>query len=572
MSLIESKQTAIGLIALEYQVALYNDVQVSGSGSVTQPSNQQFIVNCTQRILLSNDAFKSLVPSDPAVQSYLTYPALFQLTFQFSNASGGSGLTFNLLDYSPQAVNTTVQQSGSNSDSTTAGKSSSTSTTTGTQNWQSSTYSTGVDSFSGGVLGLSLQYGSESGYSKSSGSSTSNSNTTDSGSSNSSSDSVSSSSSMSVKNWGAYSWVDPTSTFPTWVFGQEYPWNAIQCRFGNGGTPLGSTSTGVELELETKNPAYTQVPMYVSLSMVDNLWDGTFLYPPSELSMFGLNFVTKATWRVYVDFDTSTQITITNPITYFSASHIPPTKDSEVTTTVYMDPAATSLYVYDADKKAYVDPSVTVDLNFMALSPIGQNASAAIIGFTPNKFIPPIVLSSDSGSATAPLGFKTIAATNDLLVQDTTQNTTTYPSGGTSGYTLSENCLTSTWDSKHQFPYQITLYFKIIDSVKGYTLYMKHWIAQSTNVMITIVVNGDPATEMTKYVTALEAQGGEDNILSIALRDLNFASISYHDYLQLGLNSVTITMEPSVTTTSESVDQLWSNCGYQVRAIAVRQD
>jgi hypothetical protein len=139
------------------------------------------------------------------------------------------------------------------------------------------------------------------------------------------------------------------------------------------------------------------------------------------------------------------------------------------------------------------------------------------------------------------------------------QDTTSYPAGKGSGFTVSQTCLTATWSNSQNFAYKITLYFKVIDSVNDYTLYIKHWITQSTGVTLSIVVNGDTTNTITKGVNALEAEGGENNLLSIELRNLDFASVSYHDYLQLGLNSVTITMEP----------QAWTNCGYQIRAVSI---
>ena len=57
----------------------------------------------------------------------------------------------------------------------------------------------------------------------------------------------------------------------------------------------------------------------------------------------------------------------------------------------------------------------------------------------------------------------------------------------------------------------------------------------------------------------LEAEGGEDNLMKISLRSLDMASISYHDYLQLGLNSVSITMTP-----------MGGDCIYQMRAVSIR--
>jgi hypothetical protein len=49
--------------------------------------------------------------------------------------------------------------------------------------------------------------------------------------------------------------------------------------------------------------------------------------------------------------------------------------------------------------------------------------------------------------------------------------------------------------------------------------------------------------------------------LTIALRDLDFVSIDYHDYLQLGLNKVVIDMSP--------IGDNYESCVYQIRAVAV---
>jgi hypothetical protein len=342
---------------------------------------------------------------------------------------------------------------------------------------------------------------------------------------------------MSIKDWGSYATVNPFGTHPSWVFGQEFPWNAIECRFVANSDP---TTQGTP-------PNPNQLPMIISNSMIANLFDGKVLYPPSELSICGVNFVMKASWRIYVDYTGSTEISLTSDINYFSASHQLAGKPKSVT--VFMDQVPTTLSV---SSNEMLPPSITLDLNIMALDPLGVNSDAAIVGFIPNKFIPPL-----PATAAVPQRFKTISAPNDLMIEDTT----TYPAGGVSGFTVSETCLTANWSNARNFPYQITLYFKIIDSVEDYTLYIKHWITQSTGVTLSIVVNGHGGNTITKSVDALEAEGGENNLLSIALRDLDFASINYHDYLQLGLNSVQITMQPE--------DDAWSNCGYQIRAVSI---
>jgi hypothetical protein len=357
-------------------------------------------------------------------------------------------------------------------------------------------------------------------------------------------------------------WIDPhTPVTPYWVFGQEYPWNAIQCRYTEGKTSAYKGKAPYEGKVPYK------VPMTISTSMANNLYDGAFLYPPSELSLYSLNFVVKAAWRIYVDYENSTKITVANSIQYYSASHnLSPAKYNEKTTrtpNVYMDQFPADLLVKSGSK--YVTPSTTLDLNLMALDPVGVNTDSAIVGFIPiDLFLslyPRVRLRRT---------LKTIATTNDLLFEDTTDWR-----GGASGFTVSQTCLTATWKSNTHDPYEITLYFKVTDSVSNYSLHMKHWIIQQekgkqTGVALTLEVNkGNPnPITISKYVNAPEAEGGENNILSIALRDLDFASVEYHDYLQLGLNSVTITMTP-MTITMTPIDKDSTSCGYQIRAVSI---
>jgi hypothetical protein len=290
------------------------------------------------------------------------------------------------------------------------------------------------------------------------------------------------------------------------------------------------------------------------------LFDGTYLYPPSELSMFGLNFVMKSSWRVYVDDTASTEVTLNHNVDYYAASHIvAPSSSTTYTPQVYLDKTASTLSISKTSTNIPTF-SITLDLNIMGLDPLGVNSSSAIVGFLPVKFIPPATITPPATAATLPLKFKTIAATNDLMIQ----NATDYGSLTTSGFSVSQASLTANWSATQNIPYTLVMYFKVIDSVSEYTLNIKHWTTQATGVQLTIVINEDTSNTIIKYVTALEGEGGDNNLLSIALRDLDFASIDYHDYLQLGLNSISIKMEP--------INDDWSsNCGYQIRAVSISQ-
>jgi hypothetical protein len=112
---------------------------------------------------------------------------------------------------------------------------------------------------------------------------------------------------------------------------------------------------------------------------------------------------------------------------------------------------------------------------------------------------------------------------------------------------------------------EMTLNFKVIDSISNFNFYMKHWKTGTNGVLLTLVINNDPDLTLTQYIDDLEAEGGENNLTTIALRNQNFTSVDYHDYLQLGLNSIQITIEP---IGEAYVD----NCGYQLRAISIERE
>lgn len=526
-----SDGSAIGVLETEYQVSLYNDVQVLTVNSAQQSEQLEFILTCKHRILIQNseNALVSLTEvTDASQEAFENYPALLNLQLSFEQADS---LAYDLLDYSPKTVNTAVQQSSAaGSDSSQSLQSSS---TTGNSYSQSSSYGFSVtagDSFSG----------VSSNYEYTTSSTQDQSKTT--GSDSSSSEQSSTTDSMSIKDWGSYCGINPLDQSPTWLFGQEMPWNAISCRF--------ATATA------NPNGNSNQLKMCISDFMSANLYDGNVLYPPTELSMYGLNFLTKAVWRMYVDKTSGPSascITINPSLLYYTASHYLETQsDNSQAPAVYLDRAGADLYVLD-DERSLVAPSTTLDLSVMGLDPIGMHDSSAIVGFISNNFIPP---AASDGSLSS--GFRVLATTNDLLIDDTS----TYTESSSAAFSLAQTHLSATWSSATDSALQLTLYFKITDAVNEYELHLKHWKAAATGVKLTLVINNNPDQSITKVVDDLEGEGGSNNVLSIALRDLDFASIDYHDYLQLGLNAVAITIEPLDASSA-------SSCEYQLRALAI---
>lgn len=520
----EGYETLIGTISLEYQVSLYEDVQGFGPVSVVKPKRQKFILGCTQRISIYNQSGLDVSPSDD-LNAYLNYPAMLQTGIVPVDTEGPE---FILIDYSPQTVNTQVESSISQGLNQGNSVSNSQSTSVGSSVSETNSYGTSVSASYGTISGVSAT----ATYEHSSTVSHEKSSTAGIDTSSSTGRETSNAASMSMKDWGAYALVNPNNRAPIWTFGQEYPWDAIACR------QCDST--------ETNDFNINQVELIVPNAQLSRLYNGGCLYPPSELSVFGINFVMKSSWMVVVDNSVSDQITLNHIINYFQGSHvldevIDP-NDENVPVTVYMDQAPIVVSGDDPDAL-----ETTLDLNFMALSPLGVLSNSATIGFIPSKFI----VKPDATQR-----FKIISTTNDLLIQDTSDTT--------GGFTASDTSLTATLsDSCPEL--KMTVYFKVIDSITTYTLYMKHWKTQSTGVVVTLTINNDPdnpddSIVLTQYVDALEAEGGEGNLLAITLRNQSFASVDYHDYLQLGLNSIDISIKPITPGTP---------CGYQIRAISV---
>lgn len=517
---LSNGSTVIGSIALEYEVAIYEDVQLKNATSVNRQDNQKFILYCTQRINIYNPNSQNLQPTT-SLTAYNNYPAMINATI-YVNQPDGVGC--QILDYSPETINTQIETSGTTGTETGVTKESSSSNTSGSSVSQTNSYGGSVtigDTFSGSTATYEHSSTVTKEQSSTNGNSMANSNSAN----------AAKSASMSIKDWGAYALINPTTKKPSWTFGQEYPWDAIECK----------NSTGA---LNPNNPL--QVQLVIPPSMLVRLYDGVTLYPPSELSRFGINFVMKSSWVVVVDNHFPDDISIDHVINYYTASHV---LNGE-TVSVYIDQYQKVLQVAENESL-----TTSINLNFMALDPLGLRSNAAIIGFIPSKFIK---LPVASDGVNAPVAFKIISTTNDMLIQDTS----TYPENcdAGAGFTATQTSLNASFAANCN-TLQVTVYFKVIDSVINYVLYMKHWKGHDTGVMLTMVINEDAANPIVKYVDAQEAEGGENNLLTIALRNQDFTSVDYHDYLQLGLNSIQITIQP--------IDDVYTDCEYQIRAISI---
>lgn len=471
-----------GQSVIQYEVRAYTDTRNLGD-------QQSYLVSCTQRLIIANPTVYS--PSPGNTTGYSAYPALLYNVVSISDPNK-IVQSLQLVDYSPQTLNTAVVSSQNTAQSSNQSVS---------QQYTSGSSTAQTNSFGGSVsLGFfgDLPTGDISGnYEHSSStdrsSSLSKGNAVDTGSQ------LSNSSSMTIKDWGAYTTVDTASQSITWIWGQEYPWNVIQFKNENAQDLI-------------------VLPAYVA----QRLYDGTQVYPPSELSLFGVNFVAKATWLITLKSAQAVPqgITFSHALTYGLAEHSVSNQQLTAAYKPYPQP------VYDA---------TIADLPMLALDPIQtSDRGPAIIGFLPSQFdVPPAGSNTD---------FSITSKSNNLLVRG-------------SGLSVQSN---TTFNG---VPVKLAIYFKLVDGSRDLSLSLKHWVGTTaTPCQLAVVING--SLPLTRYVDAPETGSGGENVTTIALRNSNFTSVDYCDYLQMGLNTVDITITPVDT-------QPGTTTSYQLMALAV---
>jgi hypothetical protein len=519
----------VGLFTAAYQVTHNDDVQLnSGTAQtgVANPGVRKYVLSVTQRIVIYNKS--GLVVSPQAdISQYVNYPALLNVSV-VATLGDGEQPALQLIGYSPHTVNTKVQTSGTTGTSTGQTLESSSSRTAGSSTAQTNSYGASV-----GMTGDMFSFGLSAETSTTT--TSERSQTATSGSGTSRNQESSATASMSIEDWGAYALVNPATSCPVWTFGQEYPWDAIECRKKdkNG---------------DKDTPKKDQTRLVVPNAMTVRLYDGASLFPPSHLSMFGINFSTHVQWIVTVDNSTSDRISLTHPLLYFAASHTLVGDKDPKDVAVFIDAQATTLQF--AEKQQV---SAKVDLGVLGLDPVGRAEAPAIVGFVPSKFtVPP----TPADGKNTPMPFTIFANANTLLVRDTTDYQSPPDKGA--GFSAGETALAADLSGKST-SLSFTMLFKVVDTA-DYALHFKHWKTTEAGVLLTIVVNGDKSTALTKYVDAFEAEGGESNILSIALRHQNFASVDYSDLLTMGLNSVEVTVKPIEGAKS---------AGYALRAVSI---
>ena len=513
-----------GTASLRYEVRAVNDLRNLGF-------RRLYLVSCVQRITLPNkydssEAAKYYPFQYSSTTGYEDYLALLTCNTQLSKVA-------TLVSYFPKTLNSAVNSSTHSDD----GKSSTITHQTMQGSSTSETNTFGVN-LSGGLQGgpegptPTGSIGGDYSHSKTTESSSSTTDGTEAGSNRQTGVDAS----MSIKDWCAYAFIDAAKSTPSWIWGQEYPWDVV--KFGNnekGNTP--QLPTVILDRLFDRDPASSDTkPAYIRAN------------PPSQLSLFGIDVTMKATWIIELPASLADQcLVISHDLQHMRASHHLTYDDTKAINGV----AATLGPALSFSSLS----SPIIDLTVLGLDPILNAAptNGAVVGFAPGKFLVDPrdgrfkILSEANNLQVSGAGFKFDAATPGSPMQ------------ATNGAEL--------W-----------VEFKVLDATEDYTLFLKHWtggggckievFVNDTSGMV--VKQGEPVPlgtppapsvgvpVLTRYVNAAEGQGAENNLMAIKLRDTDYSSADYHDYLRRGHNLIEVRITP-----------MSSGAKYALRALAI---
>lgn len=494
----------IGTIFADYEVKEYTDVR-------NLSSVRSYIVTCKQRIVVPNPA-GLLTLTDSAVESYDRYPVMLVTGIGISAVPAGCRCV--LLDYSPKTVNTSVTTSTANSTSSGSSDTVSSQQSSGRSVSDTSSYEvSGSIGFFGDALTGSV--GASHGASHT----TSSYSSVEAGAAHTgdAQRSASGSSAMSIKDWGSYASIT-SSAVPSWVWAQEYPWDVNQ--FHNIDPATG----------------YVQLPNFVQGRLVDQM--AGFVYPPSQLSLFGVNFVATAKWL------------IETPSTYSSAdetvsfSHSVSCTQASHTVGPEVDDVYSAIATLDTLKPFQSTGRQGIDMVKLALDPVVEEGSrnGAVVGFLKAQFL--------SLPPTAVDGFRIKSAANNILVTG---------SGFAPPATYSAPMTADLKSGAVTF----NIFFKVIGALENITLFLKSWISDSSSrCYLAINVNG--LSTIYRHIDATENGDGSDNVTAVTLRSQDFSSPDFYDYVLMGLNQITVTVSPSSDPTHQSAPGV-----YSIRAVAI---
>lgn len=427
------------------------------------------------------------------------YPALINIQTGITGVSQ-TGVDISLKRIFPKTINASVEQSTNTS--TGSSKSQTNQTSSGSNSSNVNTF--GVDLSAGwfvdgpiASVGINYSHSWENGTSQATSQSISNAT----------SQQMASGNEMSVKDWSAYSSVENFNNtnntfigeFVQWNWGQTYPWSIFE---------YNKTGSGSNILL----PKSVVANLLYYGGANQGTSDDNILLPPSDLSLFGLDFTMASEWLVTFPKDLTAIETLTfqHDVSVALASH---------SMTIPSGGGEASLIA--SVSSAYnntMRQSTPLQLSEYALIPLSDNQSTGI-GFQNNLF--------DISPNTPETEFKIRSRGNDLLA---------------TGLGFSTGMVASFPSNYSGEGASLNLAFKVADINTQYSFIMKHWKGlNSGNIVLTCNINGN---ETTINVTDQEGQGSLNNTNQLDLRNFDLKSANFHDYLVLGWNEITITIMP----------------------------
>jgi len=318
--------------------------------------------------------------------------------------------------------------------------------------------------------------------------------------------------------------IDVGTQAPTWTWTQEYPWNAYVYH-------------------DKKSSGNVILPPFIQnrLFLVPDDKTQSTVAPPSAISMRGLTFLSKARWAYFPQ--SADAITFEHVVTYATGEHkLGASSAPNALATGSSSGPGTAKLTTVTIAIGPADLTTIDQLSTYGLDPLGSGSrSGSLICFTPSQFrIAP-------RAATDP--FTIAPSTNDMLVQ------------GTGGFTFSSDLDAVFQADVTMESAEMDVVFKVTNTQDEYSLYLKHWKLSDTGCTLTITINQGSPT-IVRHIDAAESEGGSDNVLRVVLRNLDYSSSDFYDYLNVGVNWIKIQISSDdATNASTSV--------YAIRSLAI---
>lgn len=495
----DNNETKIGVDVITYKI-----MKISNTKNLTLSNTYSIIV--THRVKIGGSGWKPNI--DYQSKGFLNYPILMNVESGIVNVSN-SKTDILLKRVFPKTINANVEESSNSSSD--KGLTTTNQTSSGSSSSNVNTF--GIDLSFGffgldptGSIGLDYSHSWENSHSRSAAM----------GHANTKNFQATSGNEMSVKDWSAFSSIKTTSElsdnyqgeFIQWNWGQTYPWNIFEYKHKE-------TASMIELPEDVVDRM-----LYTNCSKIGSEKDPkNILLPPSDLSLFGIDFTMAAEWELtFPDNLVSIEsLTFGHNIGVQLASHSkePNSEGCDTLSATLLPESLTPINMKEP-----------IDIGEYALVPLleGQRIGSGI-GFQKNLFdISPIQSTST---------FKIRSRGNDILVTGNGFNSVMTAKFETN-YTGSGSTL--------------NIAFKVADERTQYALILKHWKGSSGgDVVLTCNINNN---KTVINVTDNEGQGSSNNIDQLELRNFDLTSINFHDYLVRGWNEVKINILPLDNTDS----------------------